>query len=156
MPMKEFKFIDPKILRILELKNGKKIIGNICYYRETNSEVNDILDINLLNILRIKYPESTLKIIKLNTNNEKENYENIIIRKFSLKPISIHWIQEIDMPDSNYGESGKIYPTKKTRFNINVATLDEIFLKDLELEYEVLIPASDENEKLFTTFLPIL
>lgn len=154
--IRKFKFIDKSVLRILHLKKGQKEVGNISYYRESNSESNDIMDNNLLKEIQIKYPESWIEIVDLKTDTEKHNYEYIYIRKLSVRRIAIHWITDIDLTDMLFTQTGKTYPSKKTEFAINVATTENEYLIDLENYYEILIPASDYTENLFTSFIPVL
>lgn len=151
-----FKFIEVVVLRILHISRGTKNVGTLAYYRETNSETNDIMDAALLDEIREKFPESRLEVVTINTDTEKEFYENTYIRKFTKKSVFIHWVQDLGIPDALFGQVGKLYPSKKTLFTINIATTDEEYLKDLEKEYEVLIPASAENEELFITFEAVL
>jgi hypothetical protein len=153
--MKEFKFIDRQILRILTIKREDKEVGNISYYRKNNSETKDIFDENLLNTFLDKYPQSTLELIALDTNSLKKHYEDVMIRKYRLQPVIIHFVQEVGLPDQLFGNVGDVYQSKKTNFNINIATTDEEFLKDLENRYEVLIPANGENEALLDSFIPL-
>jgi hypothetical protein len=153
--MKEFKFIDRQILRILTIKREDKEVGNISYYRKNNSETKDIFDENLLNTFLDKYPQSTLELIALDTNSLKKHYEDVMIRKYRLQPVIIHFVQEVGLPDQLFGNVGDVYQSKKTNFNINISTTDEEFLKDLENRYEVLIPANGENEALLDSFIPL-
>lgn len=153
--MEEFKFIDRLILRILIIKRGDKEIGNISYYRKNNSENTDIFDQNILSAFLPKYPESTFELISIDTDVMKKKYEDTIIRKYSLKPIIIHFIEEVGLPDQLFGDAGAVYQSKKTKFNINIAITQEEFLKDLENRYEVLIPANPENKSLMNSFVPL-
>jgi hypothetical protein len=154
--IKLYKHIDPIVLRILHITRGTKNVGTIAYYRESNSKTNDIMDTALLENFLELFPESKLEVVTITTDTQKELYENTYIRKLSREPVYIQWIQNLGIPDALFGQVGKLYPTKKTLFTINIATSDKDYLKDLEKVYEVLIPASNENEGLFITFEAVL
>lgn len=153
--MKDFKFIDRQILRILTIKREEKEVGNISYHRKNNSETKDVFDKNLLNIFLDKYPQSTVELIAIDTDSMKKSYEDVIIRKYKIQPVIIHFIQEVGLPNQLFGNAGEVFQSKKTNFNINIATTREEFLKDLENRYEVLIPANLENEALLDSFIPL-